>query len=783
MAYEANRGMGIEDDKDAQLERDTQNNAKNIRNAADVAIASKNPYAMAAGAGVKIADKISNGKASEKLGEGMAKANQIAPGGRRLQDLSNKMSESGASDKVGRAAAMKNAASGDKDAVAGGNADKELAEKLNNNKQRAENAANNAANQAAQRAQQNAQDKQSGGGQDSSLPSSSGSDANSGGDDDKKDNVGGLGKFIGRQALIVVATTIAPFLILILIIIVIIASVTGMFNDYNDAFGMSYTLGEETGGMEFNATSKEQEAFLDRVNGVKLSYQAQGKTLDAMKIVAIYHSLTANGVDITYDDVTTSVIEKWANAMFSGNSYNEDTFKNNLTNNIFPSYKPGEDKAYYEDMTKEVFDYIDRYYDLIKKNDFGTSCSPSGGNCTYDIKGYYIKSKGNVIENVSINNLYVRLMQCGTADGHNYGGTFGKPVAGEELVPFEKYILGVAYQEIGDDAPEHAFKAQMVASRGYILARHADMGGWRTLKKEGDKWVLQAAACTQDQVYCDPDQGCSSDDGQWKMVFSGTNKAKKLRDPIPQDSKLRRWASEIEGEVLTNSQGYICYSGYKSSEQSTMKSLAQKGLNYKQILLQIYNQGSRNLGATDVKKFSCSNGGTGCISTGDFASWKQGDARWGKTPMGNSGRSLSQIGCLVTSVSMLIAKSGVPVEVSPFDPGTFVQFLNKHGGFASGGNFIWGVATQVAPSFHYQGQISLAGMSREAKLNKIKEITSQKGVYAAVEVKGNTGQHWVAIDGVNGSTINMMDPSSNSTDMWSRYNWVNTSTIAYYRVG
>ena len=62
-------------------------------------------------------------------------------------------------------------------------------------------------------------------------------------------------------------------------------------------------------------------------------------------------------------------------------------------------------------------------------------------------------------------------------------------------------------------------------------------------------------------------------------------------------------------------------------------------------------------------------------------------------------------------------------------------------------------------------------------------ITSQKGVYAAVEVKGNTGQHWVAIDGVNGSTINMMDPSSNATDMWSRYNWVNTSTIAYYRVG
>ena len=33
---------------------------------------------------------------------------------------------------------------------------------------------------------------------------------------------------------------------------------------------------------------------------------------------------------------------------------------------------------------------------------------------------------------------------------------------------FEKYILGVAYQEIGPDAPAEAIKAQMVAARSYI---------------------------------------------------------------------------------------------------------------------------------------------------------------------------------------------------------------------------------------------------------------------------------------------------------------------------
>ncbi len=95
-----------------QKERNDQNNANNVRNAAEVAIASKNPYAMAAGAAVKAADKVTGGKASEKIGKSITRANKIAPGGRRLQRASNKLSESGASDAIGTAASMKNGAKG-----------------------------------------------------------------------------------------------------------------------------------------------------------------------------------------------------------------------------------------------------------------------------------------------------------------------------------------------------------------------------------------------------------------------------------------------------------------------------------------------------------------------------------------------------------------------------------------------------------------------------------------------------------------------------------------------
>ena len=83
MAYEANR-----DDRDYETARADANNTNTIRNAADVAIASKNPYAMAAGAAVKAADKFTDGKATEALGKQMTKVNQVAPGGRQVQNAS-----------------------------------------------------------------------------------------------------------------------------------------------------------------------------------------------------------------------------------------------------------------------------------------------------------------------------------------------------------------------------------------------------------------------------------------------------------------------------------------------------------------------------------------------------------------------------------------------------------------------------------------------------------------------------------------------------------------------
>ena len=765
-------------DQKAEDERSTQNNANNIRNAADVAIASKNPYAMAAGAAVKAADKITGGKSTEALGKGMTKANKMAPGGKKIQNASNKLNESGASDKIGTAARMKSGGAGGA-AGAAGNASNaanaaDKAQKAQQTQQNAEKVqkAQQAANQA--NAQNNAK---SGGGQGGSLPSSSDSSSSS----DSKSKGGGLSKFIFKNILISTLIFFLPLLLFIIIIFAAISLVSGIFGEFDDAMGMSQTLGEETGDIEYTASSKEQQEFFDRVNNVKLRYQAEGKTVDAMQIVAVYHVLESNGADITYEKVSESTISSWADAMFDNGIYSEETFKNNLINRIIPSYlsnSSDDDRKQYAD---EVFQYIEDYNNFIGKDERSSSCG-SIGSCNYEIKGFYANGT-NYNVNISISNLKVRLMQCEPPYGN---GSYNTPV-GPDLVDFESYVAGVAYAEVGDGAPIEQYKAQMVAARSFALSRPTSMGNSRGLKlgQENGQWILQISSCVADQVYCNIDKGCHDEGGgsEGGYTVDGDDPNAWFHKPaLPESHDIKKAAAETQGEVLVNKQGYIINAGFLSAEQNLWRSLANQGLNYKQILMQTYNGGTRNYGATDIKKASCSGSGGTCAGDGEYSNWRQGDARWGSTPMGNSGQTLSQIGCLVTSVSIQMARSGVKTSINPLNPGTFVEFLNKNGGIASGGNFVWASPQKAAPNFVYQGSVSVAGMSREQKLNKIKELTSQKGVYVVAEVKGNTGQHWVAVEGVNGSTVQMIDPASDSKSMWDQYNWDNTHTLAYYKV-
>lgn len=586
------------------------------------------------------------------------------------------------------------------------------------------------------------------------------------------------GFFSGNATVKVGIASFAIGFFVIILMVVLFAQGSGVITSYDDAFGVSAATDGMTGGVDYESSDPKAQAFFDRVKDVKNSFQAQGKTFDPVYISAVYVVLNQHGAKLSYDDMTTSVITEFANAMFSGNSFSEETFKQKLISNVFPKYLPGKGNDIYESMADEVVEYYEDYFSLIGAT--ASNCA-SLGSCVYEIKGFYIEGRGNVAQAMSITDLQVRLMQCGDSFG---GGTWGQPLEGEELVPFEQYILGVAYQEIGPGAPDEAIKAQMVAARSFALARPTAMGNalGKKLEQEADgQWILQMASCVADQVYCNPNLGCSAmnDGEQYGTVRSGIDHGTKFKDPMPVDHKMRTLANETMGEVLVNDQGYIISTSYASKIQNQFSALANQGLNYKQILMQVYGN------AQDIDKMSCNTGsGSGCNSTGStgpYAGWKQGDPAWASITIGNTSSTIGGVGCLVTSVSMLIAKSGVAVNVDgEFNPGTFVQKLNQVGGF-QGANFVWGSVSSVAPNFQFVNKISVAGQSQQQKLSTLQNLLDQ-GYYVVAEVKGNTGQHWVAIDGIDGNNVLMMDPASQSTSMWQQYNWGNTSQYAYFKV-
>ncbi len=417
-----------------------------------------------------------------------------------------------------------------------------------------------------------------------------------------------------------------------------------------------------------------------------------------------------------------------------------------------------EDKL--DEMVDDIFEHKDDYYSLIGKeeDDCDTTVNSTAGSCAYQIKGFNINGN-NQEQAQNISNLKVRTLTC---DGSG-------PESGD-LIDFEKYVLGVTYAEIGSEAPPEAAKAQAIAARSFALTRPAAMNNSSglSLSKENDEWVLQIRNCTNDQVYCDPDLGCDN------------------KGPVPQDSSFRAAVAETNGKILVDNNGYVMNTTYNNVVQNNWSSQASQGKSYTELLIEHYS------GAAQIASMSCdgsssssSNTSDDCVeqnagsaAAGDYASWSQMDPRWGSISVGGGG-SIANIGCLATSIAMLIAKSGVPTIVQgEFNPGTFVQAMNDNGGFVNGGDLVWGAVSNVAPSFQYVGRTSVSGNEAE----KAKELIDQ-GYYVVAQVTGyGSGQHWVAIDRVENGRVIMMDPASDKTDMVDYYPNGMVDTYAYYKV-
>lgn len=170
-------------------------------------------------------------------------------------------------------------------------------------------------------------------------------------------------------------------------------------------------------------------------------------------------------------------------------------------------------------------------------------------------------------------------------------------------------------------------------------------------------------------------------------------------------------------------------------------------------------------------------------SSGEITEWKQKGKEWSKIKIGKTNATIEDIGCLATSVAILIKKSGVPIKnMYTFNPGTFVTALNNNYGFDSNGNLKYSAISKVVPAFKFKDHVYLNGKSKTEKLEEIKKYYND-GYYLSVEVKGGTrnSQHWIAVDKVTNDSILMLDPGSDEIDMWNKYDWEKTSQFIYFQ--
>ena len=168
---------------------------------------------------------------------------------------------------------------------------------------------------------------------------------------------------------------------------------------------------------------------------------------------------------------------------------------------------------------------------------------------------------------------------------------------------------------------------------------------------------------------------------------------------------------------------------------------------------------------------------------GEIEEWKQAGKEWSNIKIGTTNKTIGGIGCLTTSIAILIKKSGVSTkDIYPFNPGTFVIALNNNYGFDKHGNLSYKAINKAVPNFKYVGTVELKGKSKSQKLYEIQKY-SENGYYLAIEVKGATknSQHWVALDSVSNNTVLMLDPSSKETNMWNKYDWNKTSQFIYFK--
>ncbi len=157
-----------------------------------------------------------------------------------------------------------------------------------------------------------------------------------------------------------------------------------------------------------------------------------------------------------------------------------------------------------------------------------------------------------------------------------------------------------------------------------------------------------------------------------------------------------------------------------------------------------------------VESNGSSNSANGEVS-GEWQKWTQCGMPYSKTKLGNSNETVCSVGCLVTSISIQIARSGTTLKVDKFDPGVFANNMT----FASDGSLTSSDYSSIAPNFKFVTKIDVKGLSNNQIIEKINSYTGGNYYFTIYGVPTTSGtQHHVAYLSAENGVIKVQDPTS-----------------------
>lgn len=137
---------------------------------------------------------------------------------------------------------------------------------------------------------------------------------------------------------------------------------------------------------------------------------------------------------------------------------------------------------------------------------------------------------------------------------------------------------------------------------------------------------------------------------------------------------------------------------------------------------------------------------------GDYTKWKQCSEEWGNKLIKT--KTVCDVGCLVTSIAIQVARSGTQLTVLDFSPMTVVS--NASFGCPTANSLCNENFSKYAPNFYLSYTKNTSGWSKTQVIKELsKEI--QNGNYPIIFVDGH---HYVAVTGTTENDIIMQNPGS-----------------------